>query len=153
MPRAAEHHARAIQRLRFARDIGDAEALRDALTDPGLRRKAAQLLGDLRDRDSIPALMPLLAASDPDTRAAAARALGKLGATAAAPRLTELLEDEVWKVRRAAASAVGAVGDARAEEAIQRARRREPPFRRLAYRRALRAIAGRESSLSTHESG
>lgn len=143
MPRAAEHHARAVQRLRLARDIGDAGTLRGALREPRLREPAARFLGELRDVESAPALLQLLGAADAGVRAAAAQALGEIGAAEATPALVALLEDPAARVRRSAASALAAAGEVGAAEAIRAAAERDSRLRRRGYRRALRALETR----------
>gem|GEM_PF-308320 len=68
------------------------QALRDAATrlEGPPRVGAVQSLGHLRDRDSVPGLVPLAGASDPSLAAVALRALGETGGLAACQALESL---------------------------------------------------------------
>jgi HEAT repeat protein len=71
--------------------VGD-RALRDLRSAGPVRRgRAAEVLGNLRRRDAVPALCERLTDRDPDVRLAAVRALGRIGdAAAAGPLLATL---------------------------------------------------------------
>lgn len=81
------------------------EALRDP--DPIVRQLAAWGFSEMRRRDSVATVAPLLQDSVAAVRGEAARALGDIGATAMAPQLAALLRDPDAGVRRQAAHALG----------------------------------------------
>jgi HEAT repeat protein len=83
-------------------------ALRDP--DPGVRRLAAEILGDLDATEARAALLGALQDDEADVRATAALSLGRAGDLTAAPALVERLSDPDAPVRLAALEAVGALG-------------------------------------------
>jgi arylsulfatase A-like enzyme len=92
-----------------------ASLLEDA--DPAIRRKAAELLFELRRKETIPALrLALGRAEDEDVRRYAALALTRLGE--GAPLTVELLRAPSLEFRRLAALALGESGDKRGEELL-----------------------------------
>lgn len=89
-----------------------AELLDDA--DLGIRRKAAELLFELRRQESAPALRLALAREeDPETRSWLALGLTRLGQ--GAPLVAELLGAQDRRFARLAALALGEAGDKRGE--------------------------------------
>jgi hypothetical protein len=78
---------------------------------PGVRARAADLLGALGGQQAADRLGALLADPDPRPRAAAARALGALGDWHSARRVAELLRDPAWIVRREAGLALRTLGN------------------------------------------
>lgn len=92
-----------------------ASLLEDA--DGAIRRKAAELLFELRRKETIPALrLALGRAEDEDVRRYAALALTRLGE--GAPLTVELLHSPQLQFRRLAALALGESGDKRGEELL-----------------------------------
>ncbi|MDF3067939.1 MAG: hypothetical protein K0R38_3540 [Polyangiaceae bacterium] len=92
-----------------------ASMLEDA--DSAIRRKAAELLFELRRKETSPALrLALGRAEDEDVRRYAALALTRLGE--GAPLTVELLHSPELKFRRLAALALGESGDKRGEELL-----------------------------------
>jgi arylsulfatase A-like enzyme len=92
-----------------------ASMLEDA--DAAIRRKAAELLFELRRKETIPALrLALGRAEDEDVRRYAALALTRLGE--GAPLTVELLKSPSPEFRRLAALALGESGDKRGEELL-----------------------------------
>jgi HEAT repeat protein len=77
--------------------------------DPGVRRVAAELLGDLDPAETLPALERAVADDDPDVRATALRSLVRAGAAGAADIVPERLEDPAAEVRLAALDALAAL--------------------------------------------
>jgi hypothetical protein len=106
--------------LRGAGGDGDAaeeiaSLLEDA--DASIRRKAAELLFELRRKETIPALrLALGRAEDEDVRRYAALALTRLGE--GAPLTVELLHSPDQHFRRLAALALGESGDKRGEDLL-----------------------------------
>jgi hypothetical protein len=82
-----------------------------AMTDPdvGVRRVAAELLGDLDVQEAIPALIEGVRDDDPEVRATALRSLARAEAFAASDAIPERLADPVPEVRLAALEALGAL--------------------------------------------
>lgn len=92
-----------------------ASLLEDA--DAAIRRKAAELLFELRRKETIPALrLALGRAEDEEVRRYAALALTRLGE--GAPLTVELLQSPDPKFRRLSALALGESGDKRGEELL-----------------------------------
>ena len=91
-----------------------------AMTDPdvGVRRVAAEILGDLDTPEAIPALIHGVRDEDPEVRATALRALARSGAFAASDEIPDRLADPVPEVRLAALEALDAL---RADRARARA--------------------------------
>jgi len=96
---------------RVARFDPDARAaIRGLLHDPSsrVREQAAQILRNLRDKDSATEMKTLLADSDPATRRRAIQALGAMEVRDAAREIGQnLLMDADDRVREAAADALG----------------------------------------------
>jgi arylsulfatase A-like enzyme len=92
-----------------------AELLDDA--DVGVRRKAAEVLFELRQPATAPALrLALGREEDPEAKAWAALALTRLGQ--GAPLVSELLDGGDVRFRRLAALALGEAGDKRGESVL-----------------------------------
>lgn len=92
-----------------------ASLLEDA--DASIRRKAAELLFELRRKETIPALrLALGRAEDEDVRRYAALALTRMGE--GAPLSVELLQSPDLAFKRLAALALGESGDKRGEELL-----------------------------------
>ncbi len=91
-----------------------------AMTDPdvGVRRVAAEILGDLDAPEAIPALIHGVRDEDPEVRATALRSLARSEAFAASDEIPDRLNDAVPEVRLAALEALGAL---RADHARARA--------------------------------
>jgi HEAT repeat protein len=96
-------------------------ALRNELQspDPRFRAEAANVLGRIRDADSLPLFVVLLADNDTWVRDRAATALGKVGAVEAVELLINALNDPEPTVRDSAAWALGEIRDERASAALQ----------------------------------
>jgi arylsulfatase A-like enzyme len=101
---------------------GDGDAAEEIATlledaDAAIRKKAAELLFELRRKETIPALrLALSRAEDEDVRRYAALALTRLGE--GAPLTVELLRSSDAHFRRLAALALGESGDKRGEELL-----------------------------------
>lgn len=106
--------------LRGAGGDGDAAEEIAALlddADAGIRRKAAELLFELRRKETAPALrLALSRAEDEDVRRFSALALTRLGE--GAPLTIELLRSPDLRFRRLAALALGETGDKRGQELL-----------------------------------
>ncbi|HEY6081197.1 MAG TPA: sulfatase-like hydrolase/transferase, partial [Polyangiaceae bacterium] len=106
--------------LRGAGGDGDAAEEIAALlddADAAIRRKAAELLFELRRKETAPALrLALGRAEDETVRRFAALALTRLGD--GAPLTVELLSSPELQLRRLAALALGETGDKRGEELL-----------------------------------
>lgn len=87
-----------------------------AHSTPEVRLHIAEVLGDLRNPESVTALMDRLSDDTefPNVRHAAAQALGKIGDRAATPALIQAAEQGDFWVRYAAVEALGKIGDERA---------------------------------------
>lgn len=77
---------------------------------PGVRWRAAELLGATGGAEGVDALLNLLDDTRPQVRAAAVRALGRIGHWPAAPTIAQRLRDPAWQVRHAAAIALRSLG-------------------------------------------
>ena len=112
---------------RIARfDPKSREAIRGLLHDPSprVREQAAQMLRNLRDKESAPEMKALLADSDPATRRRAVQALGLMDAREAARDIgNNLIADADDRVRIAAADALGRLRSPEAEEFLTQALR------------------------------
>ena len=101
---------------------GDGDAAEEIATlledaDAAIRKKAAELLFELRRKETAPALrLALSRAEDEDVRRYAALALTRLGE--GAPLTVELLHSPDARFRRLAALALGESGDKRGEELL-----------------------------------
>jgi arylsulfatase A-like enzyme/HEAT repeat protein len=101
---------------------GDGDAAEEIATlledaDAAIRKKAAELLFELRRKETAPALrLALGRAEDEDVRRYAALALTRLGE--GAPLTVELLESPDLHFRRLAALALGESGDKRGEDLL-----------------------------------
>ncbi|UQA56509.1 sulfatase-like hydrolase/transferase [Polyangium aurulentum] len=101
---------------------GDADAAIDVAAllddaDVSIRRKAAEVLFDLRRQEASPTIrLALVRDEDDEVRRWSALALTRLGE--GAPRTLELLEDKDPKWRRLAALALAEAGDGRAEDEL-----------------------------------
>jgi len=85
------------------------------------RRAAADRLGGMRARDSVPALTKLLLDKDASVREAAAFALGQMTDPRAVRPLLSALSDKDDEVRASAAFALGMIGDRKAIPALSNA--------------------------------
>jgi hypothetical protein len=101
---------------------GDGDAAEEIATllddaDASIRRKAAELLFELRRKETAPALrLALGRAEDENVRRYAALALTRLGE--GAPLTVELLDSPDLHLRRLAALALGETGDKRGEQLL-----------------------------------
>jgi HEAT repeat protein len=86
--------------------------------DPQVRRYLASVLGELKDRGSVPVLVESLDDPDAQTRIYTILALGQIGDPRAGQRISALLKDEDPAVRKAAAYALGQIGDRSAVPAL-----------------------------------
>ena len=82
-----------------------------AMNDPdvGVRRVAAEILGDFDTPDAVPALIRGVDDDDPEVRATALRSLARTEAFAASDAVPERLSDPVPEVRLAALEALDAL--------------------------------------------
>ena len=89
-------------------DRAAASVVVDAMTDPdvGMRRVAAELLGELETPDAIPALIRAVRDADPEVRATALRSLAGAQAFEASDAVPEGLTDTSPEVRLAALEAL-----------------------------------------------
>jgi len=92
------------------------QALKDR--DDSVRRRAAKILGELRDPRAVLPLMDLLHDDFYSIRREAAAALVTIGAPAIDP-IIAVLDDEDDDVRKRAADILAEIGDARAIEALE----------------------------------
>lgn len=99
-----------------ARSTAGRYALREALLgdeDAEVRARAAQQLGEARDRRFVPALCEALGDARPSVRDRAIRALARIGAEELLPHAQRAVREEpVWWVRRAAVRGAASVGGA-----------------------------------------
>jgi HEAT repeat protein len=97
-----------------------APSVRKALitAHPEVRARAAQILGVLKDKSSIPALLDALRGEFYTVRVQAALALGQIRDPQAISALTQALKDREPEVRAAACIALGKFADPRTFEAI-----------------------------------
>ncbi len=99
-------------------------AIRELLRDPSprVREQAAQKLRDLKDKESAPEIMPLLADSYALARYRAVQALGAMEARDAVSEIgLNLVSDESDGVRRVAADVLGRLKSPEAEEFLTEA--------------------------------
>jgi HEAT repeat protein len=106
-------------------DLAAASVAVGAMTDPdvGVRRVAAEILGDLDAPGAIPALIGGVHDDDPEVRATALRSLARTEAFAASDAVPDRLTDPVPEVRLAALDALDAL---RADRSRARALLRDP---------------------------
>ena len=83
------------------------DALKDS--DATVRRQAVTSLGQIGDREAVPALIAVAADQDVEIRRRAVRALGQIGDDRALDTLTAALKDDDAAVRRHAAIAIAQV--------------------------------------------
>ena len=82
------------------------------------RANIIEALGDIGEKDLIPALIPFSNHIDPHVRFCAVEALGKISGSEIIPLLIKCLEDSDYNVRLAATTALGKTGDLSAETAL-----------------------------------
>lgn len=87
----------------------------------GVRREAADVLGEVEDRSFILRLLEGLSFPEWQRREGSARALGNLQVKEAVEPLLNALKDEIPSVRREAARALGLIGDPRAVKPLLQA--------------------------------
>ncbi|MBI5640141.1 MAG: HEAT repeat domain-containing protein [Nitrospirae bacterium] len=92
--------------------------------DADVRIFSANLLGDIKDSNSLPALIEAMADPDDNVRIAAAEALGKIGDKRAIPALTASLDDVPWAVM-AAIESIGIIGGEEALSVLYRCLERD----------------------------
>ncbi|HYW13270.1 MAG TPA: peptidylprolyl isomerase [Longimicrobium sp.] len=94
-----------------------------ASPDPGIRRRTAWVLANLRRKEAVPLLQPLLAAADTSVAAMAAFALGQIGDTSAVallvPHASRQGIDTRPTVVGEAAAALGKLRHPAAKDAVQ----------------------------------
>lgn len=88
---------------------------------PTERRNAANRLGGMRARDTVPLIIKLLLDKDASVREAAAFALGQMTDPRAVRPLIGALSDKDHEVRASAAFALGMIGDRKAIPALSNA--------------------------------
>lgn len=119
-------HRETVDALRVLAEVATRDLARRAASGRREdRARAIALLGELRDRASVRALVAALA--DPAVRADAARALGEIGDPTSAPALAACLDDP--SARAAAIEAIGRVADASTVPLLARLSR-DPSLRR-----------------------
>jgi HEAT repeat protein len=77
-----------------------------------VRKFVLDILGDIGDEGSVPAMLPALSDPDENVRAAAAENLGKLGAAEAVPRLLDAMEQADLWLRFTILEALARIGQA-----------------------------------------
>ena len=92
----------------------------EPISQPKVRRMAAELLGLMHSVEAVPDLRLALKDPDLELRTRSARALGRIGDPAAEPELIEGLKDPWWSVRAACAQALGELGSISAIPDIER---------------------------------
>ena len=100
-------------------------ALKDS--DAGVRRAAAQSLGNIESPRAVDALVAVLKDSDVEVRRAAAWALGEIEDRRAVDGLVASLKDSDAETRKSAAWALGNIEDPRAADGLAGALRDESP--------------------------
>jgi TonB family protein len=90
-------------------------------SNPAERRNAANRLGGMRARDTVPLLIKLLLDKEASVREAAAFALGQMTDPRAMRPLISALSDKDQEVRASAAFALGMIGDRKAIPALSNA--------------------------------
>jgi HEAT repeat protein len=96
-------------------------AIRKLLRDPSprVREEAAEVLGDLRDKESFPEMMELLADSEANVRRRAVQALMGIETPEAVPALVDrLTSDQDERVRETAADALGRLKSPQAAQSL-----------------------------------
>lgn len=83
-------------------------------SNPGLQAQAVAVLGELRDIEAVPALVPLLDSPDLDLKLAILTALGKISDEGVLPAVYPLLVSENEALRTAALRTVARIGSAAA---------------------------------------
>ena len=109
-----------VQAGESGRDLEELEKLFSALTSnsPGIKEKAATILGKMRDIRAVPALINALKDSNARVREHVASALGELRDIQAVPALINTLKDSNARVREHVATALGRLRDKRAYDQI-----------------------------------
>ena len=92
----------------------------EPISQPKVRRLAAELLGLMHSVEAVPDLRRALKDADLELRTRVARALGRIGDPSAEPELIEGLKDPWWSVRAACAQALGELGSMGAIPDIER---------------------------------
>ena len=95
--------------------------------DPRVRHYLASVLGELKDRQSVPMLVGSLPESDPQTRIFTILALGEIGDARAVADIGRYTKDDDPSVRKAAVFALGELGDRRAAPLLVEASSDEVP--------------------------
>ena len=106
-------HAEALDTLGLAALIA---ALKDS--DAGVRRAAAQSLGNIESARAVDALVAALGDDDVDVRRSVIWALGEIEDIRATPALLPLLKDRDAEVRKTTAWALGNIEDPRAADGL-----------------------------------
>ncbi len=105
-------------------DLGDPEAheaLQGALNDTTqVRLKAVIALGQLRSKESLPALLVLLSDPSPQIKYQTLRAIGDIKDRSAISAVESLVDTDDEMLRRAALKALQELGDARDESSIRK---------------------------------
>ncbi|MEW5741466.1 MAG: HEAT repeat domain-containing protein [Myxococcota bacterium] len=134
----------------FEREIAqkDAKSVARRLDDPlpGVRADAAEALGQLHDRTSVPKLKALLADPEPVVRRSAAVALASLGDEAMIQEFVKHLLDPSAKVVAGAAEALGLARSHTAVPYLLKAYRTEHPRVAAAIATALGRIGDRQAT-------
>ncbi len=100
-------------------------ALRDS--DAGVRRAAAQSLGNIESPRAVDGLVAVLRDDDVEVRRAAAQALGEIEDPRAVDALVAALKDPDTEVRKCAAWSLGSIEDPRAADGLAGALRDASP--------------------------
>jgi HEAT repeat protein len=122
-----------------------------ALQDPPRQQPACIVLGAIRDKRAVPALVRLLGSGDSGARAAAARALGDIRDGGALEALIHAASDSDARVRDAALEAldklrslVAGLGAAALAESYEKGGAAQPPANGHDHRAILRRLLGRQ---------
>jgi hypothetical protein len=99
-----------VEKMKAQRDVdGLVKALHDKNSQ--VRAKAAEALGEIRERKAVEPLLAALKDEGPAVRSAAVKAFGRIGDAAVVDSIISILTDTDAEVRLSAVEALGALGD------------------------------------------
>jgi len=130
-------------------EIGDASvpATIEALKNPGpeVRRRATDVLGELKAKKALEPLLAMMADKSDRARSSAVEALGAIGDRRAVGPLVAVLKDTDESIRVRAAEALGAIGDKQAAPELVKLLRDENVWVREEAAKALGKLGGAAS--------